>query len=1100
MQKTNLHNGAIFALVALLAIGAINLFGQANSGDLTGTIQDKSGAVVPNATITALNEATGIKTTTSTNANGVYRLGNLPVGTYTVTAAAKGFATSSVKAVTVVLSNVITANLTLEVGAATTLVEVSAAQAGIDTTTAQVQTSFESRQTLELPSAANNGAGIWNLALIGAGVASQGGVGQGTGPSIAGQRPEDNTFLLDGVSNVNHYSTGPLLYVSNETVAEMSILQNQFSPEFGGGSGGVFNAVVKSGTNTIHGTIYEYMMNRNLNAMDALDWTQGLTSLPRYDYNRLGAMIGGPIKKDKLFYFGNFEYNPIGQSAVPGSPLWAPTSAGMSALGNITGVAKNNLAWFQKWVPTAAANDQGTVTVGTANIPIGSLSFASPTFTNNYDSVVSIDYNISEKDQLRGRWIYNKQSGLDSNAEIPAFFQSAPDNNYLYSVSEFHSFSPTLQNEFRGSFSRNFNSIQVGSQTFPGMSVIPNLTIDELNGLQIGPDPNTPSGSIQNLFQLQDNTTKVKGKHTIKFGYHMTDVILTNYFIQRVRGDYEYSSLQQYLFDLTPDVLGERSAGPTSYPCGFLQHEAFFNDDFRVKSNLTLNLGLRWEYVTTPVASRYQVYSAPANVPGGITFADPTPSKAEWSPRLGFAYSPGVHGDWSIRGGFSRAFDPTYANLTSNAAPPYFQQTNDVNLESNAPGFLAGGGLPGTAVPLPTNPKQAMGLVSSYTFSGKRPYGVIWNLGAQRVFHKDYTFEARYVGTKGVHLWNQSRLNIFPLVSPTNYIPTFFSMPSAATLSSLTTTLAKVKSYIVPGGTSSYPTNELAVYGSDANIVGYAPQGYSSYNGLALQLTRRFADNFQYVVAYTWSHLLDDATATNFSTYLSPRRAQDFQDLRAEWASSALDHRQRFTFTPIYDWKAFTNTHSWILKNVVSNWTFSGTFTYESPEFATVQSGLDSDLNGDSAGDRTVINPSGSSKLGSGVTGYNAQGQAQPSGNGSIVAYVANNPNARYVIAGSGALANSGRNTFPLHPTNNIDMAVKKRFALTERFQASIGAQFYNVVNHAQFTGSHVSDVNPYEYIGARNDLVPSDPLFGRFDQFYTSNSRTVQVAVHLNF
>jgi hypothetical protein len=1100
MQKINLHNAAIFALVALLAIGAMNLFGQANSGDLTGTIQDKSGAVVPNATVVALNESTGVKTTTSTNANGVYRLGNLPVGSYTITAAAKGFSTSSVKAVSVVLSNVITANLTLEVGAASTLVEVSAAQAGIDTTTAQVQTSFESRQTIELPSAANNGAGIWNLSLIGAGVASQGGVGQGTGPSIAGQRPEDNTFLLDGVSNVNHYSTGPLLYVSNETVAEMSILQNQFSPEFGGGSGGVFNAVVKSGANSIHGSIYEYLMNRKLNAMDALDWTQGLTSLPRYDYNRLGATIGGPIRKDKLFYFGNFEYNPIGQSAVPGSPLWAPTSAGMSTLGNVTGVAKNNLAWFQKWVPTAAANDQGTVTVGKSNIPIGSLSFASPTFTNNYDAIVSIDYNISDKDQLRGRFIYNKQSGLDSNAEIPAFFQSAPDNNYMYSVSEFHSFTPTLQNEFRGSFSRNFNSIQVGSQTFPGMTVIPNLTIDELNGLQIGPDPNTPSGSIQNLLQLQNNATKVAGKHTIKFGYHFTDVILTNYFIQRVRGDYEYSTLQQYLFDLTPDVLGERSAGPTSYPCGFLEHEAFFNDDFRVKSNLTLNLGLRYEYVTTPVASRYQMYSAPANVPGGITFNEPTPSKNEWSPRIGFAYSPGVKGDWSIRGGFSRAFDPTYANLTSNAAPPYFQQTNDVDLSSNAPNFLGSGGLPGSAVPLPTSPQAAMALVSSYTFSGKRPYGLIWNLGAQRVFHKDYTFEARYVGTRGVHLWNQSRLNIFPKVNPNNYIPTFFTMPSAATLSSLTTTLTKVKAYIVPGGNASFPTNALATYGSEGNIVAYAPQGYSSYNGLALQLTRRFANNFQYVVAYTWSHLLDDATATNFSTYLSPRRAQDFQNLRAEWASSALDHRQRFTFTPIYDWKAFKESGNWLLKNVVSNWTFSGTYTYETPEFATVQSGVDSNLNGDSAGDRAIINPAGISKVGTAVTGYNAQGQAQASGSGSIVAYVANNSNARYVVAQSGALANGGRNTFPLHPTNNIDMAVKKRFAITERYQISIGAQFYNLFNHAQFTGSHVSDVNSYGYIGARNELVPSDPLFGRFDQFYTSNSRTIQIAAHLTF
>ena len=234
---------------------------------------------------------------------------------------------------------------------------------------------------------------------------------------------------------------------------------------------------------------------------------------------------------------------------------------------------------------------------------------------------------------------------------------------------------------------------------------------------------------------------------------------------------------------------------------------------------------MRYEYVTIPVASRYQMYSSPANVPGGITFNEPKPSPNEWSPRIGFAYSPGSNGAWSIRGGFSRAFDPTYANLTSNAAPPYFQQTNDVDLSSNAPNFLKNGGLPGTAQALPTNPAAALGLVGSYTFGGKVPYGVTWNLGVQRVFHHDYTFEARYVGTKGVHLWNQSRLNVESLVSPTNYIPTFFTMPSASTFASLTKTLAQVKSYIVPGGTAAEPYNFLASLGSESAIVGLRAAG-----------------------------------------------------------------------------------------------------------------------------------------------------------------------------------------------------------------------------------------------------------------------------------
>jgi hypothetical protein len=324
-------------------------------------------------------------------------------------------------------------------------------------------------------------------------------------------------------------------------------------------------------------------------------------------------------------------------------------------------------------------------------------------------------------------------------------------------------------------------------------------------------------------------------------------------------------------------------------------------------------------------------------------------------------------------------------------------------------------------------------------------------------------------------------------------------MPSPSTFASLTKTLAQVKSYIVPGGTAAQPYNSLATLGSDAAIVAYAPQAYSSYDGMALQLTRRFTNNFQYVAAYTWSHMLDDGTATNFSTYLTPRRAQDFQDLRADWSSSALDHRQRFTFTPIYDWKAF-GSGNWFMKNLVSNWTFAGTLTYESPEYATVQSGDDANLNNDSAGDRAIINPAGAPNAGSGVTGYNAQGQPVAAGAGTIVAYVANNSNARYIVAQAGAMANGGRNTFPLHPTNNIDLSVKKRFAFGETRAFDIGVQFYNVLNHAQFTGSHVSDVDSYGYIGSRNDLVPSNAAFGRFDEFYTSNSRTLQLTAHYTF
>jgi hypothetical protein len=340
------------------------------------------------------------------------------------------------------------------------------------------------------------------------------------------------------------------------------------------------------------------------------------------------------------------------------------------------------------------------------------------------------------------------------------------------------------------------------------------------------------------------------------------------------------------------------------------------------------------------------------------------------------------------------------------------------------------------------------------------------------------------VYTKGVHLWNQTRMNIVSKVTPTDYLPTYLSMPSASQIAALTTTLAELK---------AKPDNDLAQYGFPNNVVGYHPWGNSEYNGLALQMNKRYSNNFQYIAAFTWSHAQDDSTATNFSTILSPRRAQDFQNMAAEWSDSALNRKYRFTLTPIYDFKPFSNGN-WFMKNVVGNWNVSATYTYQSPEYATVQSGVDSNLNGDSAGDRSIINTAGQADVGSGVTPVlNA--------NGDTVAYVANNPSARYIEAGPGALADAGRNTLPLAPTNNIDMSLQKRFSFRERYGFQVGIQAFNALNHAQFTGGYLSDVSTYGTNAVpRNPLIPSNPDFNQFDLYFPSNARSVQLVAKITF
>jgi hypothetical protein len=820
--------------------------------------------------------------------------------------------------------------------------------------------------------------------------------------------------------------------------------------------------------------------------------------------------VGGPIIKDKLFYFGNYEYNPIGQATQPAAAVVAPTAAGIAALNGLSGLSATNLGVFEKYVPVAAANDAGSITVKGASIPIGSLSFNSPFYNNAYSALVAIDYNMSAADQIRGRFIYSNSTGIDFNAQLPAFFAPAPNIAHAGSISEFHNFSPTLENELRVSFRRFTQSVATPFK-FPGLDTFPNLSFDDL-GLNLGPDPNTPTGQIANNLTVQENISKTLGRHTFKAGYSLNDTILTGNFVQRARGDYDYASLEQYLTDFSPTggnlegVAGERSAGAANgVPFGFLQHSAFFNDDFRVRPNLTLNLGVRYEYVTEPLGSRTQELSALANVPGVITFNKPHFSPNDWSPRIGFAYSPGNDGKWSIRGGVSRAFDLTYINLNQNAAPPFYQTTNDVNSTVSTPNFLANGALSPTLPAGPTTAADARAAVASYTFSNQRPYALTGTIGVQRLLAKDYTIEARYVYTKGVHLWNQTRINRDSKVSPTDYIPTFVSAPDAGTLAGLTTTLGQIEGNV---------SNVFAQYGFPNNITGYHPWGNSRYNGLQLQVNKRYSNNFSYILAYTWSHAFDDATATNFSTILSPRRAQDFQNLRAEWASSALDRRQRFTFTPNYDFRPFQNGN-YFMKNVVGNWSLNGTYTYQSPEFATVQSGVDSNLNGDAAGDRAIINPGGLATVGSGVCGLNAQGQVIAAGSScapmapcnDIVAYVAKNSGARYIVAGLGARSNSGRNTFPLDHINNFDFALIKRLNVTERFKFDVGAQAYNLFNHPQFVGSFINDANAFGTAAVnRAFLVPSSPLFGAYNQgtpgvgFFPSNSRSLQLVAHFIF
>ena len=765
-------------LLAGFLLTAALLCAQGIDSTLVGTVTDPSGASVAGASVTATRGETGIEYKAAADRAGQYRFAHLPIGTYSVQAVAPSFSPNTTTNVALQLNRTASVDFSLQLTTQVTSVQVVAAPAPLDSASSQVQTAFDSRFLANVPAAAT-GSGFLNLSLLAAGVASSGGLGQGMGPSVAGQRPTGNRFYVEGADNNSYFLSGPLgsVVVSNEAIAEFSLVQNHFHSEYGGATGGIFNTVLKSGGNRVHGSLYEYFKNRNLMALDAIYSRLGKKEPPRSDDNRLGATIGGPIRKNKLFYFGSFEYNPIGQAFAPGL-VSAPTEAGYQTLASLAGISKTNLDVLRRESP-AAPQQRSTVNVLNTPIPVGPLSIVAPFYNNNYRAAGSTDWNVSNRDQVRGRYIYGRSMGIDpSGATLPQFFADVPNNTHLISLSEYHNFSPVMQNELRLASTRNDNRRAGGNSTFPGLDTFPAIAFDDL-GLQLGANANVPNGQIQGSLQLTDNITRTMGRHTVKAGYDFRDIILTTSFVSNPRGFYRYRTLDQYLRDLTPNSSGNRFLGTTGpmvngMPAGFLQNAAYVQDDFRIRSNLTLNLGVRYEFVTVPVLSRAQQLSAIADVPGVITFREPQPRKADWSPRLGFAYSPGKSGVWAIRGGFSRTFDMPYANLAANTAPLFYGTGVGVNINSNAPGFLAGGGLSGTSNALST-PAVARAATSGYTPDQMRPYALTYTVSVQRLLGRDYTLEARYIGSRGVHLLVQQQLNRTTAVTASRNIPTFLT-------------------------------------------------------------------------------------------------------------------------------------------------------------------------------------------------------------------------------------------------------------------------------------------------------------------------------------
>ncbi|MGC1449733.1 MAG: hypothetical protein WA830_06805, partial [Candidatus Sulfotelmatobacter sp.] len=347
------------------------------------------------------------------------------------------------------------------------------------------------------------------------------------------------------------------------------------------------------------------------------------------------------------------------------------------------------------------------------------------------------------------------------------------------------------------------------------------------------------------------------------------------------------------------------------------------------------------------------------------------------------------------------------------------------------------------------------------------------------------------VGRRGLGLPVQMRLNRQAKTSSTDFLPMYFTNPGQAAVDALGTT---VTATTIGNNSSFVPAYDAAGF-NGANVVGFMPYGTSKYNGLQTSLKRSFSNGLQFQASWTWSHAMDNSTADVFSTYLTPRRPQDFQCFQCDWSNSALNRAQRLTVEMLYDMPFLKHSDNWMAKNLLGNWQVSPAYTFQSPEYVTVQTGSDVNGNGDSAGDRVFINPAGIKGTGTGST-------ALTNTAGDVVAYVANSPTAYYVSAGKYTRPNARRNTLGMPHTNTFDFSVLKRINIAETQSLEFQAQFLNFFNHAQYLPGYLSDVAPIGYTGSNvlPMLEPTSPTFNDPKAVFSNHPRAVTLVLKYTF
>jgi hypothetical protein len=1100
---------------------------QRLDGTLRVTVTDKSQASIVEAKVSAENEATGVAVTTTASSSGTYVFPNLLVGTYTVTVEKDGFKKAVQKGILVNSNQVSEAKVDLELGSVSATVEVEAGADLVKTESSTLEATFSGRAVQDVP-INTTGGDVKEYSVYAPGTTTQQGGVLGSGGSIGGTRPRFNGFSIDGVDDNKIDTNGPTQPVIQESVAEFTLLTNQFGAENGHSAGGQFNIVTKSGTNNWHGAGWGYDRNRNYDALDNLEKQRGKKD--RFDYNRAGASAGGPIIHNKFFVYGAYEFQNNGLASS--SPSFSsPTADGLATLMRLA--HDSAITDFLKQFPVAPTANAAVQVNGQA-IPVGTIQSIAPNFANQHDFIVNLDASLG-RHQLRGRFLYDRLREPDFNPSQPQpqFLGTHNEDARKVIFTDAWSISNSVINDFRTSYSRLNGPNLVVPTAFQNF---PNVEVDEL-GSNLGPNGLAPQGYAQNVYQWVDNISYIRGKHTFKFGVEARKYIAPTNTLPRARGEWDYASLSQFVNDFVPTGANGalRGAGSGSVAENYNAFYWFVQDDWKITPRLTLNLGLRYEYSGVPRDENLQAINGISDDPAlGLFFRAPKPDTNNFAPRFGFAWDPRGNGKWAVRGGAGLAYDVVPNNFAVNSLPPQLQSEQNPGLTcalAGAPqwcatfdaanptnptagqGFLQFGGLLQVNVP-PVTQADARAATASLIPNHVSPKVITWTLGVQHELFRNSSVEVRYVGTRSLELPVQQRLNSASAFDPNVPgggivpLPTFISPSNVpAVVVSPASTLQSFDNF------NPLPLSADGFLGS---LTTFPPIGSGIYHAGSVDFIHRFARGIYLRANYTFSKNIDNATNELFSSRVNPRRAQDGFDFAAERGLSALDIRHKFALSFLYEIPNVQTEHAFV-RALAHGWEWGGTYLAESGQPVTPLSGIDSDANGDSAGDRTIINPAGVGLTGStvnfvcnagagGATSIVTDPATCGSGDDSnIVGYVAANPTARFIQAGVGAKANAGRDTVSTPGLNIWNMSLLKSTKLSERFSLQFRAETYNTFNHRNFsiglptnngTIDQNTNANP---LSSGYIFVTSGNLFLNNHQF-NGGSRTMQLGLRLTW